>query len=138
MAHFAELNDSNVVQRVIVVGNSDCLDGDNNESEAVGIQFCKSLYGEATNWKQTSYNYNIRKNYAGEGFTYDESRNAFIPPKTFPSSVLNEDTCLWKAPIDYPDATKRYEWDEDLYQSDNTKGWVLDAPIPETGPIITE
>ena len=128
MAHFAELDSNNIVLRVLVVGNNDCLDGDNNESESVGIAFLQNLYGSDTIWKQTSYNGKIRKNYAGTGYTYDQTRDAFIAPKAYTSWVLNETTCRWEAPIDYPtDRTidsKAYKWNETLYQSDNTKGWI--------------
>jgi hypothetical protein len=112
MAHFAELDENNVVLRVIVVSNDELMDN-GVESEAKGIAFCKSLLGGE--WKQTSYNSNIRKNYAGPGFTYDPNRDAFIPVKPFNSWVLDENTCDWVAPIPYPsDAsdTRRYAWDE--------------------------
>lgn len=78
MAHFAELNPTNVVTRVIVVGNPDCLDTEGNESEAVGIAFCKLLYGQDSNWVQTSYNGNIRGKYADIGDTYDETNDIFV------------------------------------------------------------
>lgn len=116
MAHFAELDDNNVVLRVIVVGNRDCLDENGNESETVGITFCQNLLGG--NWKQTSYNGNFRKNYAGIGYTYDEALDAFIPPKPFPSWILNEVTARWEPPIPYPDDNKIYTWDEE------TQTWV--------------
>jgi hypothetical protein len=112
MAHFAEINADNIVQRVIVVDNNDCKDAEGNESEAVGAAFCNTLLGSI--WKQTSYNGNIRKNYAGIGFTYDEQRDAFIPPKPYNSWVLNEDTCQWKSPIPYPIDGKDYIWNEDI------------------------
>jgi len=112
MAHFAQLDDDNFVLQVIVVNNSDCLDENGNESEAVGVAFCKAILGEATRWKQTSYNDNIRKNYAGIGYTYDAGRDAFIPPQPFPSWVLNETTCQWAAPVAYPTDDKMYRWDE--------------------------
>jgi hypothetical protein len=64
-------------------------------------------------WKQTSYNANFRKNYAGVGYTYDSQRDAFVPPRPFASWVLDEDTCLWAAPVAYPDDGKMYSWDED-------------------------
>ena len=127
MAHFAELDSNNIVLRVLVVGNNDCLDDDNKESESVGISFLQNLYGSDTIWKQTSYNGKIRKNYAGIGYTYDQTRNAFIPAKPFNSWVLNETTCLWEAPVAYPTSrtidSKAYKWNDTLYQSDNTKGW---------------
>ena len=127
MAHFAELDSNNIVLRVLVVGNNDCLDDDNKESESVGISFLQNLYGSDTIWKQTSYNGKIRKNYAGIGYTYDQTRDAFIPAKPFNSWVLNETTCLWEAPVAYPTSrtidSKAYKWNDTLYQSDNTKGW---------------
>lgn len=95
MAHFAELDENNVVKQVIVVHNNELLDN-GVESEAKGIQFCQSLFGG--NWIQTSYNGNIRKNYAGIGFTYDQARDAFIAPKPdcHPDDiVLVEETCTW-------------------------------------------
>jgi hypothetical protein len=95
MAHFAEINNERIVQRVIVVNNEDCLDESGQESEAVGAAFCNNLLGGI--WKQTSYNGNIRKNYAGIGYTYNEELDAFIPPKPEEGNwVLNEETCLWE------------------------------------------
>ena len=99
MAHFAELDENNIVLRVIVVGNDTILDEQGQESEAVGVAFCHSLFGADTIWMQTSYNGNIRKNYAGMGYTYDQTRNAFIAPK--PESegwILDEATCQWRNP----------------------------------------
>jgi len=109
MAHFAELDANNIVLRVIVVHNNELMDN-GQESEAKGIAFCQSLFGG--NWIQTSYNANIRKNYAGIGYAYDPTRDAFIPPKPFASWLLNEDTCQWQAPVPYPTDGKRYSWDE--------------------------
>ena len=117
MAHFAEINSDNIVQRVIVVDNNDCKDAEGNESEAVGAAFCHNLLGGT--WKQTSYNGNIRKNYAGIGYTFDEGRDAFIPPKPFSKWTLNEDTCQWEAPIAYPTDGERYTW------NDNKGEWEL-------------
>jgi hypothetical protein len=111
MAHFAQLNENNTVTQVIVVANEELL-LDGVESEARGVIFCKSLFGEDTKWKQTSYNGNIRKNYAGIGYTYDAGRDAFISPQPFPSWILNEDTCRWDAPVPYPTDDKFYTWDE--------------------------
>ena len=118
MAHFAELDSNNIVIRVIVVSN---------DYEADGENWCKNLLGGVA-WKQTSYNSNIRKHFAGIGFTYDETKDAFIPPQPYPSWILVEETCQWKPPIDYPSAdgytdTESYQWDEDAYQADNTTGW---------------
>ena len=110
MAHFAKL-ENNVVTKVIVVSNQDILDENGQESEQKGIDFCSNLLGGT--WKQTSYNGNIRKNYAGTGYTYDEGRDAFIPPKPFNSWLLDEDTCQWKAPVDYPADGNRYTWNEE-------------------------
>ncbi len=129
MAHFAKINDSNIVTEVVVVHN------DTATSESVGVAFLNDLYGTSDTWKQTSYNtYGnehrlggtaFRKNYAGIGFTYDASNDAFISPKPYNSWTLNNSTYLWAAPITYPDDGEGYSWNETLYQSDNTKGWVL-------------
>ena len=115
MAHFAEIGLNNTVLRVIVVHNNDCL-LDGVETESVGAEFCRSHFGGT--WVQTSYNGNIRKNYAGIGYTYDSQRDAFIPPKPYPSWVLNEQTCVWDAPIPSPNDGKMYLWDE------ATTSWV--------------
>jgi hypothetical protein len=117
MSHFAEIDENNIVLRVIVVANEELLDSQNVEQEALGAAFCISLFGGGT-WKQTSYNNNMRKNYAGIGYTYDQSRDAFIPPKPYPSWNLDEETCHWSAPAEYPADGKVYEWDED------TTTWV--------------
>ena len=122
MAHFAELDNDNNVIRVIVVDNNDILDENGNESEEVGINFCTQLLGGI--WKQTSYNATFRKNYAGIGFTFDAEKDAFIPPKPFSKWVLNEDTCLWEAPVAYPEDEKRYTW------NDNKGEWE-ELVIPE-------
>ena len=111
MAHFATLNESNIVTRVEVIVNAVILDGEGVEQEQLGIDFMTELYGVG-NYKQTSYNDNIRKNFAGIGYTYDVTRNAFIEPQPYASWVLDEDTCRWKAPVTYPDDGKRYDWDE--------------------------
>ena len=118
MAHFAQLNENNVVTQVIVVHNNELMDN-GAESEANGVAFCQSLFGADTVWKQTSYNGNFRKNYAGIGFTFDEQRDAFIPPKPYASWVLSEDTCQWKAPADMPTDGAMYSWDE------ATTSWTL-------------
>jgi len=111
MAHFAQLDEHNEVLQVIVIHNNDCLDADGNESEAAGVAFCQTLY-PGTDWKQTSYNGNIRKNYAGVGYTYDQTRDAFIPPQPYPSWVLDETTCHWNAPTPIPVDGKFYSWNE--------------------------
>ena len=110
MAHMAEINADNIVQRVIVVDNNDMLDAEGNESEAVGAAFCNTLLGGI--WKQTSYNGNIRKNYAGIGYTFDEGRDAFIPPKPYSKWVLNEDTCNWESPVAYPEGDTPHIWND--------------------------
>ena len=110
MAHFAQLDENNLVIQVIVVANQECLDENGLESEAVGIAFCQSLFGGV--WKQTSYNASFRKNYAGEGFVYDPNLNAFIAPKPYESWLLDETSCQWKAPVPYPADGKPYYWDE--------------------------
>jgi len=107
MAHFAELNSDNIVLRVLVVENYVIKDTHGNEQEQIGIDFLKSLLGSETIWKQTSYNGNFRKNYAGINYVFDLTRNAFIspmPPAFANGDVweLNEETCVWfdpKAPI---------------------------------------
>lgn len=110
MAHFAQLDENNIVMQVIVVHNNELLDENNQESEIKGIAFCQSLFGG--NWVQTSYNSNFRKNYAGIGFTYDSLRDAFIAPKPFSSWSLNEDTCHWQPPVPRPNDEKIYSWNE--------------------------
>ena len=111
MAHFAKLDQNNAVLEIIVVHNNELLQ-DGVESEAKGIQFLTDWSGGYTNWKQTSYNRRIRKNYAGIGYTYDPSRDAFIPPQPFQSFVLNEETCLWDAPVVMPNDGQLYNWNE--------------------------
>jgi hypothetical protein len=117
MAHFVKLDENNVVTQVIVVDNKDCADANGVEKEYIGAAFCEKLFGGT--WKQTSYNGNKRKNYAGIGYMYDAIRDAFIPPKPFNSWVLNDDTCLWEAPVAMPEDAgtgeppKRYQWDEE-------------------------
>ena len=128
MAHFAKLGIGDIVERVEVVHN------DIATNEQAGIDFLNNLYGTNDVWKQTSFNTfggehklggtPLRKNYAGTGFTYDITRDAFIPPQQFASWKLNETTCLWDPPIPRPTDGKFYRWDETLYQSDNTKGWI--------------
>ena len=106
MAHFAKLGVGNIVLRVTVVAN------DIATTEQAGVDFLNNLYGTRDVWKQTSYNGNIRKNYAGIGFKYDQTRDAFITPKPFNSWTLNETTCLWEAPVALPDTENRYNWNE--------------------------
>ena len=116
MAHFAQLYETNTVKQVIVVHNNELLDENGNESEQKGIDFCVAHYGGT--WIQTSYNGTIRKNYAGIGFIYDPILDGFILPKPYPSWVLNENTCQWEHPIEYPTDGKTYSWNE------TTVNWV--------------
>jgi len=113
MAHFAKLGVGNIIERVEVVSN------DIATNEQAGVDFLNTLYGTRDTWKQTSYNGTIRKNFAGVGYSYDQTRDAFIPPKPFTSWTLDEDTCLWKAPVAYPDDGQEYTWNE------TTKQWDL-------------
>lgn len=116
MAHFAELDENNIVRRVIVVSD---------EYEETGEEWCKSLLGGYA-WKKTSYNTvggvhrtggtPFRKNYAGINYTYDSVRDAFIAPQPFSSWILNEDTCLWDPPVPKPDDGKFYIWVESAGQ----------------------
>lgn len=109
MAHFAQLDDNNVVTQVIVVANEELLDN-GVESEAKGVAFCQSLLGG--NWKQTSYNGNIRKRYAGIGYTYDADKDAFIAPQPYPSWTLDENTD-WQPPVEMPvEEGKTFAWFE--------------------------
>lgn len=98
MAHFAQIDDNNIVTNVIVVHNNELLDADGVEQENLGADFCANLFGGT--WKQTSYNGNIRKNFAGIGYTYDATRDAFIASQPDSTWVLNEDTCQWEPPAD--------------------------------------
>ena len=116
MAHFAKLGAGNIVLTIEAVSN------DVATTEQAGVDFLNNLYNTRDVWKQTSYNTfggehilggtPFRKNYAGVGYTYDQTRNAFIPPKPYPSWVLNETTCQWEAPVDYPTDGLYYEWNE--------------------------
>jgi hypothetical protein len=124
MAHFAKIDENKIVQQVIVVTNEDCGNLEFPESETIGQSFINSI-GLNGVWIQTSYNGNFRKNYAGMGYTYDESRNAFIPVKPYPSYILNEDTCQWDAPIPRPNDNKFYDWDEEnLTWKELTTNWT--------------
>jgi|TARA_R110000803_G_C11955663_1_gene318154 hypothetical protein len=115
MAHFAQI-ENDLVTQVIVVDNNDTIDEQGTEVEAIGTQFCTNILGGT--WLQTSYNGNIRKNYAGIGYTYDSDNDAFYAPKPYASWLLDSTTYLWEAPTAYPDDGKYYSWDED------TTSWV--------------
>ncbi len=110
MAHFAEIDQFGKVKRVIVVANSDTADASGVEKEHIGAAFCEKLFGGT--WKQTSYNGNFRKNYAGIGYTFDANIDAFVPPQPYPSWTLNNTTAQWQAPTPMPQDGKRYSWDE--------------------------
>ena len=117
MATFAKIGSGNIVEQVVAVSNEVAT------TEQAGVEFLQNLYNDTATWKQTSYNtYGgvhsldgtpFRKNFAGVGYTYDETKNAFIASKPYASWVLNDDTCLWEAPVAYPDDDKEYEWNED-------------------------
>lgn len=117
MAHFAELDDNNVVLRVIVVDTKDNSTADGVEKESIGQAFCERLFGGR--WLQTSYNNNIRKRYAGIGYTYDAALDAFITPKPYPSWSLDPATADWVAPVPMPTDVQRYVWNE------ATQSWDL-------------
>jgi hypothetical protein len=115
MAHFAKIGLNGKVIEVLSVVNEVLHDANGVEQETIGIDFLKILFNEPNAiWKQTSYNGNIRKNYAGIGFTYDETRDAFIPKKPYNSWVLNEDTCQWESPVARPDNENMYIWNEEI------------------------
>lgn len=118
MAHFAKIDlQSNLVVEVNVVNNDDIQNLSFPNSEPVGIEFLIPWNTPNTYWKQTSYNGNFRKNYAGIGYTYDANRDAFIPPKPYPSWTLDEQTCLWNAPVAMPTEGGPYQWNE------STQSW---------------
>jgi hypothetical protein len=129
MAYFAKLGINNIVEKVIAVHNSVITDENGVEREQLGIDFINNLYNTNDNWKQTSYNTNggihinggtpFRKNSAGIGYQYDQTRDAFIEPKPFNSWILNENTCQWEAPVARPNDGGRYIWNEE------TKNWDL-------------
>lgn len=121
MAHFAEIGLNNKVLRVVVINNNEMINHNLEppaEDENIGAEFCRNLFGGT--WVQTSYNGNIRKNFAGVGYTYDSERDAFIPLQPFNSWVLNENTCLWEAPVAMPNDNKKYYWNEE------TLSWLVD------------
>jgi hypothetical protein len=134
MAHFAKLDENNVVTQVIVVDNKDITDPHTGqEDEILGIAFCKKLLGG--NWKQTSYNNSMRVRYAGIGYSYNAALDAFVPPQPHDSWTLDNETADWVSPLGAaPELTEAevearsfYRWDEEAYQADNTTGWVLET-----------
>ena len=144
MAHFAQLDENNVVTQVIVVGNSDTADVNGVESENIGVAFCQSLLGAETNWKQTSYNANMRGNYAGIGMKYMTgvatlgvgSTDVFIPQQPYASWTISTTEAEWVSPLgaapaltdEQAAAMSYYVWDESAYQADNSTGWTLTTP----------
>ncbi len=144
MAHFAKLDDNNIVEQVIVVSNDDIKDANGEETESIGVAFCHKLFGNDTNWKQTSYNSNFRGNYAGIGMTYMTnvqtlgvaSTDIFIENQPFASWGIGKTTAHWIAPLPKPGLTTTqsannqiYKWDEVAHQADSstpkTVGWAL-------------
>ena len=112
MAYFAKLGAGNIILTVEAVSN------DIATTEQAGIDFLNNLYNSRDVWKQTSYNGNIRKNFAGVGYSYDQTRDAFISKKPFNSWILNEDTCLWESSVVKPDDGQKYSWNEETKQWD--------------------
>jgi len=111
MAHFAKIGIGNIVEKVEVVSNNIAT------TEQAGVDFLRNLYNDQNaQWFQTSYNNNIRKNFAGIGYTYDQARDAFIEPKPFNSWTLNETTCNWESPVVKPDDGQNYVWNEENQQ----------------------
>jgi hypothetical protein len=148
MAHFAQLDENNIVTQVIVVGNDDCTDANGNEVESIGVAFCQKLLGAETNWKQTSYNNSTRVRYAGIGYSYNAELDAFIAPKPFASWVLNEETADWVSPVGpAPSLTEAevtalsyYTWDEENGEWDLTtpEGYNPDARDGDGDGIVQE
>ncbi len=146
MAHFAQLDENNLVTQVIVVSNDDTTDSKGVETESIGVAFCQKLLGASTNWKQTSYNNNIRGNYAGIGYTYMTnvatlgvgSTDIFISQKPHNSWSVGVTTATWYPPTnpgeapaltdDEQAANKYYVWNESNYQADPATAWVLTTP----------
>ena len=120
MAHFAKLGTGNIIERVEVVSN------DIATTEQAGVDFLNNLYKTRDVWKQTSYNNNIRKNFAGKGYTYDEAKDAFIAPQNYSSWILNETTCQWEAPVAKPTLTQEQIDNSNYYRWNETiKNWEL-------------
>ena len=115
MAHYAQIDENNIVTQVIVIDNKDTADANGVEKEYIGAAFCERLFGGI--WKQTSYNGNIRKNYAGIGYTYNADIDAFVPPKPYASWTLDANA-QWQAPTAMPTDGKMYSW------NDETQTWV--------------
>jgi hypothetical protein len=116
MAHFAKLDENNIVTQVVVVDNKDTADAFGVEKEHIGVAHLEKILGGV--WKQTSYNANFRKNYAGMGYIYQSDIDAFVAPKPFPSWLLNANA-QWEAPVAMPQDGKMYSWNED------STSWVV-------------
>ena len=132
MAYFAKLGTGNIIEQVISINNAVITDNNGIEQEKLGVDFINKLYNTKDVWKQTSYNNNIRKNFAGIGFQYDQQRDAFIPKKPFDSWILNESTCRWQSSIPYPITNTKNKINEfgnpenDLYRwNEQTLSWDL-------------
>jgi hypothetical protein len=119
MSHFAKLDENNVEIQVIVLDDERIIDPKTNkEDETLGINFCKLLYGNDTKWKQTSYNENFRGSFAGLGYFYDQTYDAFFPPKPYESWIVDENTLKWTSPVEKPNTDEYFE---------NTYRWVEDT-----------
>ena len=122
MAHFAKIGIGNIVEQVVVLANDVIKDENNVEQENKGVQFLQELYQSRDIWKQTSYNTRggqhklggtpFRKNFAAPGYTYDQTKDAFIPPKKYNSWTLNDTTCQWQPPVAHPLDGGSYVWNE--------------------------
>lgn len=123
MAHFAELDQNNIVINIIVVNNNDLLDENQNESEQIGITFLRNIFGHDKKYVQTSYNNNFRVKYAYIGDTYSLEHDAFISPPPFPSFIFNTETKMYEPPIPHPNDDNTYVWDEELFN------WVIDSLV---------
>ena len=146
MSHFAQLDDNNVVTQVIVVSNDDTSDSNGVEAESIGVAFCQKLLGASTNWKQTSYNGNMRGNYAGIGYVYSTgvatlgvgSTDVFMPAQPYASWTVSTTAAQWEPPStpgaaptltdEEVAANKYYVWNESNYQADPATAWVLTTP----------
>lgn len=135
MAKFAKLDENNVVIEVIALANEELMDDNGNEVEAKGVAFLTNWSGGHTNWVQTNVHSLIRKNYAAKNYIYDKNRDAFIPPKPFPSWTLNEEICQWNPPSPYPSTGIPYDWDEETVSWKPRESYSI---IEETGRIIND
>jgi hypothetical protein len=121
MAHFAQIDENGIVIKVIAVSNEVLNNLPFPESEPIGVEFCQSLFGSDTVWKQTSYNNRFRKTYAGIGYTYNKDLDSFISFQPYSSWILNKQTCVWDPPVPHPTDGEFYTWDEE------NQTWVFAA-----------